>query len=286
VSAAPIDAPASSPHPPATGSAPPSVDAAASSSHPATAGSAATGAPASVAATATADAARPDAADAEAALATLDAAWRARRSIRAFRPEPLPRETLAGLFEAAQRAPSWCNVQPWRVVVTEPPRTAEVAAALQAAARSGFPQPEVPFPLDYPPPYKEHRIACGKALYQAMGVARDDKAGRYDAWLRNYALFDAPHVAVVSCDRRLGPYAYVDVGVWLGYLLSAAALLGIDTCPMASVAAYPAPLRSLLPIADTDAILFGLTLGRADEGAPANACRTTREPAAANVTFV
>jgi nitroreductase len=219
------------------------------------------------------------------ALAALEAAWRERESVRAFRPEPLPRETLTRLFEAAQRAPSWCNVQPWRVAVTDPPRTAELAAALVAAAKSSFPQAEVPVPLDDPPPHKELRVACGKALYQAMGVARDDKQGRHDAWLRNYALFDAPHAAIVSCDRRLGPYAYVDVGVWLGYVLSAAALLGIDTCPMASVAAYPEPLRRLLPIAETDVILFGIALGRADETAPANACRTTREPVSANVTF-
>lgn len=219
------------------------------------------------------------------ALDALHAAWRGRRSVRAFRPEQIPREALVRLFAAAQHAPSWCNVQPWRVAITEPPRTAELVEAMLAAARSGFPQPEVPFPLDYPPPYKEHRVACGKALYEAMGIPRDDKSGRYDAWLRNYALFDAPHVAIVSCDRRLGPYAYVDLGVWLGYVLSAAAVLGVDTCPMASVAAYPAPLRRLLPIAETDAILFGVALGRADEGAPANACRTTREPLGANVVF-
>jgi nitroreductase len=224
--------------------------------------------------------------DSPALLDELRAAWADRRSIRAFRPEPIPRAELTALFEAAQRAPSWCNVQPWRVAITEPPATHALAAALVAAARSGFPQAEVPFPIDYPPPYREHRIACGKALYEAMGIAREDKAGRYDAWLRNYELFDAPHAAIVSCDRRLGPYAYVDVGVWLGYLLTAAAALGIDTCPMASVAAYPAVLRRALPIAETDAILFGLVLGRADPDAPANACRTTRAPVTANVTFV
>jgi nitroreductase len=209
-----------------------------------------------------------------------------RRSIRAFRPEPLAREQLEALFAAAQRAPSWCNVQPWRVVVTSPPTTKLVSDALLVAARSGLPQAELPFPLDYPPPYKEHRKACGVALYQAMGVAKDDGAGRYAAWLRNYELFGAPHVAVVACDRRLGPYAYVDVGVWLGYVLAAAAELGIDTCPMASVAAYPAVLRAHLPIAETDLILFGLVLGHADEDAPANRCHTTREPVAANVQFV
>jgi nitroreductase len=219
-------------------------------------------------------------------LDALEATWRARHSVRGFRPEPIPRATLTRVFSAAQAAPSWCNVQPWQIAVTEPPATAALAEAMQAAARAGLPAAEVPFPLDYPPPYRERRIACGGALYRAMGVARDDKAGRYDAWLRNYAFFGAPHVAIVACDRRLGPYAYVDLGVWLGYVLTAAAALGVDTCAMASVAAYPATLRAHLPIAETDVILFGLALGHLDPAAPANACRTQREPVDANVAFV
>lgn len=221
-----------------------------------------------------------------ATLAALEAAWIERRSTRAFRPEPIDRATLQRIFAAAQNAPSWCNVQPWRVAITEPPVTGVLATTLQQAARSGLPHPEVPFPIEYPSPYKEHRIKCGAALYQAMGIAREDKASRYDAWLRNYALFDAPHLAVVACDRRLGPYAYVDVGVWLGYVVTAATLLGIDACPMASIAAYPEPLRARLPIADTDVILFGLVLGHADDNAAANLCRTTREPVEENVHFV
>jgi nitroreductase len=216
----------------------------------------------------------------------LERSWTERSSKRAFKPQPVPRPTLERMFEAAQKAPSWCNVQPWRVAITQPPVTGELATTLQAAAKSGFPHPEIAFPMEYPSPYKENRIACGAALYTAMGVAREDKAGRYDAWLRNYALFDAPHVAVVSCDRRLGPYAYVDVGVWLGYVLTAATALGLDTCAMASVAAYPEPLRARLAIAETDVILFGLVIGYADEEAPANSCRTTRDGAGKNVSFV
>lgn len=219
-------------------------------------------------------------------LGELERIWAERRSKRAFRPDPVPRETLLRVFEAAQAAPSWCNIQPWRVCVTEPPVTGELAASLQQAAKSGFPQPAVPFPIDYPSPYKEHRIACGAALYTSMGIARENKAGRYDAWLRNYALFDAPHLAVVACDKRLGPYAYVDVGVWLGYVLTAATALNLDTCAMASIAAYPEPLRARLPIDPNDQVLFGLVIGHADEEAPANACRTTREPASKNVRFV
>jgi nitroreductase len=219
-------------------------------------------------------------------FAQLAERWTARSSTRAFIPEPIDRATLVQLFGAAQRAPSWCNVQPWRVYVTEPPATAALSDAMVAAAKSGMPHAEVPFPLDYPSPYKERRVACGAALYQAMGIAREDKAARYDAWLRNYGFFDAPHLAVVTCDRRLGPYVYIDVGVWLGYLVTAATTLGIDTCPMASVAAYPEPLRARLPVPETDVILFGIALGRGDLAAPANQSRTTREPIEESVTFV
>lgn len=216
----------------------------------------------------------------------LQARWTERSSIRAFRPEPLDRATLSKLFTAAQRAPSWCNVQPWHVAVTEPPMTGELSAAMVEAAKTGMPHSEIPFPLDYPSPYKERRIACGAALYTSMGIAREDKAGRYDAWLRNYGFFDAPHMAVISCDRRLGPYVYVDVGVWLGYVMTAATALGVDLCAMASIAAYPEPLRARLPIPETNVILFGIALGHGDPGAPANRTRTTRDPIDANVAFV
>jgi hypothetical protein len=54
---------------------------------------------------------------------------------------------------------------------------------------------------------------------------------------------------------------------------------------MASLAAYPEPLRKELPIAETDVILFGLALGHVDEDVPANRCRTDRDPGAANITF-
>lgn len=216
----------------------------------------------------------------------LAASLEARRSARAFRPEPVPEASLRRLFAMAQRAPSWCNIQPWRVWVTSPPATAAVSAALQAAARSGLPAPDVPWPGVYPEPYQGHRRACGHALYSAMGIARDDKQARHGAWLRNYELFDAPHLAVVARERILGEYASLDVGVWLGYLFAAAGSLGIDTCAMASVAAYPAPLRRTLGIPDDLVILFGIALGRADAGAPANACRTDRDPLDVNVRFV
>ncbi len=207
-----------------------------------------------------------------------------RHSVRGFKPDPVDDATLDAILGAAQRAPSWCNIQPWRVWLTSPPTTKALSDAMLEAARTSLPHPELAFPLDYPPPYQEHRRTCGHALYGAMGIARDDKAKRYDAWLRNYAFFDAPHVAVVACDRRLMPYALIDVGVWLGWVLAEAAALGVDSCAMASVAAYPKVLRAQLGIPDELAILFGIALGYEDPSVPANATRTTRAPVESNVT--
>jgi nitroreductase len=219
-------------------------------------------------------------------LETLSRVLGARKSVRAFLPTPVPRERLAAVFAAAQYAPSWCNTQPWRVVVTEPPKTDVVRDALVTAAKSGLPSPNVPFPMDYPEPYLSHRRACGFALYGAMGIARDDKARRYDAWLRNYQVFDAPHLAVVAVDKRLGPYALIDIGVWLGQLLAAVTADGLAACSMASIAAYPKPLREHLGFTDELDILFGIALGFEDETSATNQFRTTRGPVDANVTFL
>lgn len=208
-----------------------------------------------------------------------------RSSTRAFLPAPLPRPQIEALFAAAQRAPSWCNVQPWRVIVTEPPFTAALGADVLAAYEAGERGPEIAFPAEYPAPYLGHRRQCAGALYRAMGIGRGDDAGRAEAWRRNYTFFGAPHLAVVTVDRRLGPYALVDVGVWLGFVLAQAEAMGIATCPMASPAAYPGPLRRHLAIEPEQAILLAIALGHADPDAPANQCRTGRDPLASNLRF-
>ena len=76
----------------------------------------------------------------------------ARKSVRGFTPEPIEQADLEALFAAAQHAPSWCNIQPWRVWVTRPPATAKLKKSLLAAAKSQTPNPDVPFPVDYPEP--------------------------------------------------------------------------------------------------------------------------------------
>ena len=60
----------------------------------------------------------------------LEEAIRTRRTFKAFRPDPVPRETLDELFELARWAPSHNLTNPWRFRVVGP----EALAALKVAA--------------------------------------------------------------------------------------------------------------------------------------------------------
>lgn len=210
-----------------------------------------------------------------------------RRSTRAFLPREVPRDVLTRIFEGAQKTPSWCNIQPWQVWVASGAKRDALCGAFVAAAQAGeAPDSDVPFPFDYPEPYASRRRECGKALYEAMGVSRADHAGKQAAWLRNFAAFDAPHVAIVGYDRRFDLYAALDLGCWLESVLLLATSEGVATCAQASLAVYPKIARAELGIPDEVKIFFGIGLGYEDPTAKANACRTTREPLDANVRFV
>jgi nitroreductase len=57
-------------------------------------------------------------------------AIRERRSVRAYRPDPVPEEVLGRILEAARLAPSAKNLQPWKlVVVRDPERRRRLAEA-------------------------------------------------------------------------------------------------------------------------------------------------------------
>jgi nitroreductase len=213
-------------------------------------------------------------------------ALRARHSVRAFLPTEVDEETLREIFSTAQLSPSWCNIQPWRAFVSRGETTAKLKTALTEAAMSSGPSPDFPWPAEYPEPYGQHRRACGKALYEAMGVERNDHEGRQGAWMRNFVAFDAPHIAIVAVDKRFGLYAALDIGCWLESVLLLAAARGLATCAQAALAVYPHAVRPILGIGDELGVLFGIGIGYEDTSAKANQCRTTRDPVENNITFV
>ena len=200
----------------------------------------------------------------------------ARFSCRAFRPDLVPHDVISEIVATAGRAPSWCNAQPWQVVVTRGAETERFRQALLATVAAEKPAPDMPWPEGYPGVYGERRRICGYQLYGAVGIDRADHAARAEQSMRNFHLFDAPHVAIVHSEAALGPYGVLDCGGFVTVFTLAATAHGVGTIAQASVAAYPAMIRSHFDLPETRQIQCAISFGYADLDHPANGFRTER----------
>lgn len=207
---------------------------------------------------------------------TLNALLQTRYSCRAFLDRPVAHSDIEKIVEAAQRVPSWCNAQPWQLILCEGAQTKVLADALTAAAKEGLQAPEVPFPESYSGKYKHRRSTCGWQLYEAVGVAKGDRAASRQQMLQNYRFFNAPQVAILTIPKELGAYAALDAGAFVTAFTLAAQALGIATIAQAAIAGMAPILREKLQIETDRDILCAVSFGYEDKHHPANAFRTKR----------
>ncbi len=217
---------------------------------------------------------------------TLEEAITGRRSVRGFLPTPVPREVLERVFEWAQRTPSNCNIQAWKVFVASGAARDRIRAKLIHAVMSGAPsRPDYDYPSKFEGEYRKRQVDCAVAMYSAMGIGREDSAGRAKASLRNFELFDAPHVAFIGMHKSFGTTVGLDVGMYAQTLMLAMHAHGIASCAQGSMRYYPDVVREEFPGNDDIGILFGISFGYEDPEVPANATRTVRDPISASVFF-
>ncbi|RQP08166.1 MAG: nitroreductase [Paracoccus sp. BP8] len=203
-----------------------------------------------------------------------------RFSCRGFRPDPVPDEVIGTIFEMARHAASWCNTQPWDMIVTRPGTTEPFAEALtQEVLKGGGIQSDLPFPPEYRGDFLARRRAAGFALYGAVGIVRGDDEGRVRQTMENFRFFGAPHVAIMTTAEELGPYGLVDCGGFLANFLLAARAHGVDTIPQAALAQQSAFIRDYFAIPEGRQVVCGVSFGYADPDHPANSFRTERRAA-------
>ena len=112
---------------------------------------------------------------------TVNEALASRRSVRDFLPTPVSGDVIRRVLEAAARAPSGGNVQPWHIDVVAGARLDELKAVMQrrlqevaAGDRSEQPEYDI-YPKELWAPYRDYRFQLGEAMYAALGIPREDK---------------------------------------------------------------------------------------------------------------
>jgi nitroreductase len=211
---------------------------------------------------------------------------RNRYSCRKFQPNPVPRQTIEKILDLAQQTPSWCNVQPWQVVLVSGQAVAGFRDSLLAHAAGGHPpKPDFPFPLRYEGIYRERRKICGVQLYQALGIGRENRGGAERQRLENFRFFDAPHVALITTEEELGVYGAVDCGLYVANFMLAAKNFGVDSIAQAALASYPDLIRSRFVLPANRKLVCGISFGYADAEHPIHQYRTERAPIAEVATW-
>ena len=218
-------------------------------------------------------------------MSLVDAIFQ-RRSVRGFLPKTVPEETMRDVFEQARQAPSNCNTQPWYTVVASGDLRNSLQNQFVGRAMAGTPSaPDFSYVSKFEGVYRGRQVDCAAALYGEMDIARDDKAGRSRAALRNFEFFDAPHVAFLCMDRSFGATIAVDVGIYAQTLMLAMTAQGISSCAMGSLRSHPDLVRDAFGLEENIGVVFGICFGYDDSEVKANNTRTTRVPLDETVVF-
>lgn len=222
-----------------------------------------------------------------AATMSLEQALKSRRSVRGFTEQPVDQALMEEVFSLAHLAPSNCNVQPWRVFVASGEVRDELRRRMVEKATNGvMVNPDFGHMPSFEGVYRERQVACAAELYGNMGIERGDKMGRLRATLRNFELFDAPHVAFIGMERTFGATVALDVGMYIQSLMLAMTANGIGSCAQGSMRYYPDDVREMFGEPETTAILCGISFGYEDTAVPANSTRVGRSALADNVSFL
>ncbi len=213
---------------------------------------------------------------------TADEALRTRRSVRAFLPTPVPRATVEEVLALASRAASGSNIQPWKVhVFTGELRTQLSRTILEAIDRDGAQKYQREwnyYPQTWREPYIGRRRKIGWDLYGLLGIPKGDFERTEAQRRRNYEFFGAPVGMMFTLDEDLEIGSWLDLGIFIGNLCTAARGRGLDTCAQAAFADFHTLIRPVLGIPDKEIIICGLALGHADPDAPENRLVTQRAP--------
>jgi nitroreductase len=210
-----------------------------------------------------------------------------RRSIRAFRPDPVPRGLVEEILRVAARAPSGTNIQPWKIHVVAGEVRERLAREVLAHRETGPPDDGAEFPRTgkRKDPYVARMRKLGKDMYALLEIPKGDPSANWRQWGRNYEFFDAPVGLILTLDKDLDAMSFVDLGMFGLAVMLAAKARGLDTCAQGAWNSYWTVTRRMLNVPEDQHVVFGISLGWADTSAPVNRLVSEREPVDAFATF-
>lgn len=203
-----------------------------------------------------------------------------RKSIRGYRQDPVPIPVIDEIIEIAKWAPSSMNTQPWRVhVVTGEPLDRIRQGNTENMVRGVPPKRDFPMKEAYEGLHRKRQVAVAVQLFEAMGIARDDKDRRTDWVMRGFRQFDAPVSLVITYDKYLEPAAIsqFDLGAFTHAIVLAAWERGLGCVINGQGIMQSSVVREHAGIPDDQNIMICIAMGYPDDDFVANTVKSVRE---------
>ncbi len=202
-----------------------------------------------------------------------------RYTCREFKPDPLSRETVRSILEAANRAPSTANTQPWEVFVAMGAPLHRLREAFMGNFKKNIaPGPDFPLTHHWPHDLEERRreiMALHKIKY---GIHPGDTTDDLEHRVHNFEFFNAPVVLYLCMEKTLGFWSMFDLGLYSQSLMLAAKAKGVDTAPAIMLVSYPSLIRDELEIPKHLSIVFGIAMGYGTEKSRPGESLSPRRP--------
>jgi nitroreductase len=198
-----------------------------------------------------------------------------RKSIRAFKPDPVPREKIKDILNVVTNAPSAINLQPWEFLVVMGEEKARLSRRLIKA-------------------YREKQISCspgnvkplsrafskrGVESFQLMNPYLEQTGQDFNRFVNEGScnFYGAPTAIILCLDNAFSKARLVDIGIALGFITLTAYGFGLGTCPIGLISAYEDEIKEFLDIPENKDVVIGVALGHPDPESPINSFKTPRE---------
>ena len=219
----------------------------------------------------------------------LEELVRTRRSVRGHRSDPVPRELIDEIIAVAKGAPSSMNTQPWNVhVLTGAPLERVRTLNTEQMVAGAEPKREIGSHGAYEGAHRKRQVAIAVQLFEAMGIAREDKERRQDWVMRGFRQFDAPVSMVLTVDKELdaGAIGFFDLGALSYGICLAAWDRGLGTVVNGQGIMRSDIVREVACIPDDQVIVTCIAMGYPDDDFAANGVKSLRESNDSFVSYV
>ncbi len=198
-----------------------------------------------------------------------------RKSARAFKPQPIPKEIIEEILKLSIKAPSAINLQPWEFIVVAGEEKERLSRVLLKA-------------------YRERRISCGPGNVKPLPKIFGKRGAKTLQMMKPFFeqmkvdanqfinegscnFYGAPVAILICLDDSFPKERLIDIGVLLGYFILIAHRFGLSTCPIALITAYEDEIKDLLNIPESEKVVIGIALGYPDNESPINKFKSPRD---------